>query len=891
MANSVNKFYEDFGKNDISKLMPVLGFNRRHQYFELDDSYIGNMYKIQTAGGATDNMQAQLESIFKQEWPDDSFIQIVFWANDDLSEFTTNFSYYHGYRQEGTVGEKLNAISRGLINHYQKASQDGFARSECRPRSFDCYVCVKTPIKGNLGIPTKEELKNYKSLRDDLVESFDSVGLFTQNMDEWMWRDMMNKMLNRKKNSPWRRGKTPHCASLLPREQVQDIGGGITFEKDKIFIDDQQIALLSPKVYPKIIGFGDMLNVFNDWRFGQQTAWGNFLMVLNVHFPNDKKTRSEVKKKRTYMGAVANNRLTSWMDKVRWQKKDYDIAFDKLEQKRSRLINCYLQFMILGDNEDHLDKQVSKFKQIAASNAGFDLERDTHLTPPLFLHSLPFGPEVSAMKTLKRYNTLPSDVAAFFSPVFSSSNGNAPNKPIIPFVTRNMGMFGFNPYETDGSMNGLVVAESGSGKSVLVQYIVTCVLGSGNLPSSKMWSEMNLSEKELEDALRISDDLIQAKNDGGMAMIIDVGRSYLNLCDELNGLFLSFGPGMEFSLNPFPSVVDFNSAEDPQSGMILEMLKIMADPSGKLDVVTSRMMADVLQQMWEAHGTESSVTIFQTMCSDSEDKRLKDIGITLKPYAEGGMNGHLFTTKKPPPSLDNPFIVCELEELKAQPENQLIALMQIINLCYRHFFLADGNKDPSKQRRKVFIVDECWSFLGGNDDYQGQTNPVATFLESAFRRFRKVNASAWIITQMLSDVYGSSVGRAIVANCVYRLFLYQKRDTIEQVKKDKMLDLSEQNFELLKSIRTRKNMFAEIFFQAGDDVCEIIRFYAPKSMLLLYSTDPRDRAEIRRYQSQGMSIDEAISAIIKDRDETDYASDMYDLENDDENEEIHEEAV
>ncbi|MEZ9856622.1 AAA family ATPase, partial [Vibrio breoganii] len=117
-------------------------------------------------------------------------------------------------------------------------------------------------------------------------------------------------------------------------------------------------------------------------------------------------------------------------------------------------------------------------------------------------------------------------------------------------------------------------------------------------------------------------------------------------------------------------------------------------------------------------------------------------------------------------TLDNPFIVCELEELKSQPELQVIALMQIINLCYQHFFLGDAQAG-SQRRSKAFIVDECWEFL---QEKQGSTgaNPVSSFLESAFRRFRKVDASAWIITQLLSDLYGSSVGKAIAANCVYR---------------------------------------------------------------------------------------------------------------------------
>lgn len=370
-----------------------------------------------------------------------------------------------------------------------------------------------------------------------------------------------------------------------------------------------------------------------------------------------------------------------------------------------------------------------------------------------------------------------------------------------------------------------------------------------------------------------------------MAFIIDVGGSYRQTCEILGGSYLTFGANMKYSLNPFPSVMEWSSSEDPQSGMILEMFKVMADPTGSLDTVTSRMMAVTLQEMWDKYEKESSVTIFQQMCMQSDDQRLRDVGISLKPYAEDGMHGHLFTTKRPPPSLDNPFIVCELEELKSQPENQLIALMQIINLCYKHFFLSD--QEAGFKRRKLFIVDESWEFVssaGGS----GGNNPVASFLNSAFRRFRKVDASAWIITQMLSDVYGTEVGRAIVANCVYKLFLYQKKDTIEQVKKDRLLDMSDQEFDLMKSIRTVKHKYSEIFFQGGDDIREIIRFYAPMAMLLMFSTDPKDKADIAFYTEQGYSVEDAINAVIRQRnpEELEFDTDMEDLDNDEEEDEL-----
>ncbi|MEZ8028387.1 TraC family protein [Enterovibrio norvegicus] len=891
--SALKKFMKEMGDQNYGQHLPVIGYQRKDRYFQLDDGYIGVMFKLHTLPAVNDEIQEQFETIYKFDWPEHSFVQTIFWASDDISPQINRLKTLHGGRQVGQPNDQLDAVSENLCQFYYDAAANGFAGTECKPRSFEVYLAFKIPIKRFK--PTEKELATLFALRRDVSESCSKIGMAPIEMDEWSWWMMMNRLHNRGNDAKWRTGMYTPDPSRLVREQVQDIGGKIEFHKDCIQIDDQYIASLSPKLYPKAMTFGDMLNIYNDWKFGSNSFWGNFMMVLNVHMPNDKATKKLLKSKRAWMNMQSNNRFTQSIDKVRWQKKDYDEAFSKMEGKKSRLVDAYLQVLVFADSREDMEEKVSKFRRIAASPAQFELEQDKHICGPLFLQSLPFGPEKESIKHLHRYLLLPSDCAGFLTPFLSSSVGNTTLKPIVPFVTRAMGMFGFNPFETNGSMNGMVVAESGSGKSVLIQYIVNCILGSGPDQSNYTFQKEQL-RKELEgknprdytseEKEKLKKQLESAIRDGGMAFIIDVGRSYERLCEVLGGQFICFGGDMPFSLNPFPSVIDWNGSKDPQSGMILEMVKVMAEPNGTLGTYESRKMSTILGKMWEQHKQKSTITIFAQMCKEDPDKRMQDIGEQLQPYCEGGMFGSMFTDTKPPPSLDNPFIVCELEELKSQPEVSIIALMQIINLCYQHFFMSDSGS--AKKRRKVFIVDECWSFLSGSENVGQQVNPVAKFLEAAFRRFRKVNASAWIVTQMLSDIYGSDVGKSIAANCVYRCYLYQKRDTIEQVKKDRLMDLSDQQFELLKSIRTRKNLYAEIFIQAGDDVTEIVRFYAPPSMLLLFSTDPKDKEDMQRYVDQGYGVNDAIDAILKERGITarDLNTGMVDLDNDDDEDDM-----
>ncbi len=61
-----------------------------------------------------------------------------------------------------------------------------------------------------------------------------------------------------------------------------------------------------------------------------------------------------------------------------------------------------------------------------------------------------------------------------------------------------------------------------------------------------------------------------------------------------------------------------------------------------------------------------------------EKQEIKDIGIQLGPWCEGGIYGRRFTTSLPPINFNSRFIVLELEELKPTPHLQWVVLMSII---------------------------------------------------------------------------------------------------------------------------------------------------------------------------------------------------------------------
>lgn len=73
----------------------------------------------------------------------------------------------------------------------------------------------------------------------------------------------------------------------------------------------------------------------------------------------------------------------------------------------------------------------------------------------------------------------------------------------------------------------------------------------------------------------------------------------------------------------------------------------------------------------------------------------------------------------------------------------------------------------------------------------------------------------------------------------------------------KAYDGTEQDYELMKSVHTRKGYYSELFVRYGEQK-EIVKFFVDQKTQLVYSTDPDDRKPINKYKESGYDIEEAI---------------------------------
>jgi conjugal transfer ATP-binding protein TraC len=391
--------------------------------------------------------------------------------------------------------------------------------------------------------------------------------------------------------------------------------------------------------------------------------------------------------------------------------------------------------------------------------------------------------------------------------------------PVMTLFGRRGQVLGFDLFDnTGGNFNFAVAALSGSGKSVFVNEMTYRYLGAG----AKVW-------------------------------IIDVGRSYKNLCDLLDGEFIEFSDERRntLCLNPFSMIIDINADME----MVLPLLAQMASPREPLDNYSYTALGSAIKRVWDAKGRTATITDIYTLLqtgrlsSEGEYERdLSRLATALEPYTRHGVYASYFEGDANI-AFDRDLVVLELEELKAKKDLQSV-VMQLI--MYR--ITQEMYRDRS--RRKLVIIDESWDLMG--------SGASGSFIEAGYRRARKYGGAFGTITQSVDDYYKNEATRAAINNADWLFLLRQKPENIERLGTEGKLVLDEWLKRQLASVSTEHGHFSEIYIHSpvGSGLGRLL--LDPFSMLV-YSTRAEDFQAIKRLREQGLSVSEAVERLVIER--------------------------
>ena len=607
--------------------------------------------------------------------------------------------------------------------------------------------------------------------------------------------------------APWRRtGLADIDDQKLIAEQIFDQDVDVRHDRDGVWLDDTRVRTLSIKTFPPTISFGQMTYLIGDLFSGSRGLNFPFMLTTNLFFPDQQKTRTGLNAKRQWTTNMAFGPMKKWVPQIALRRHDYETLFASLENGH-KLVRISSSLAIFADDEVKADAWATTAINYWAEY-GITLMADRFVPLPIFLNLLPFGVDQKVIVDLGRYRTVTTEHATCLLPLFADWKGAS--TPRVTLLSRSGQVTGIDLFDSSTNYNGVIAAQSGSGKSFFANDLIYAYLAAG----AQVW-------------------------------VIDIGRSYEKIASILGGEFVEFDKASQIGLNPFALVQDYDDEADMLEGLVAAM----AAPTERLSDLQKSALSRSLRQVWGEHGPNTTIDQLAEALRQSSDQRVLDIGEQLYAFSRAGSYGAYFNGPNTV-TFKNDLTVLELEHLRQRRHLQKVVLLQLIYQIQQAMYLGD------RSRLKVVIIDEAWDLLTDGD--------VGKFIEHGYRRFRKYNGAAVTITQSIGDLYASAVGQAVVDNSANMFLLGQKTETITHLAESGRLPLSPFGVQLLKSVHTQSGRFSEIYCHTAAGA-GVGRLAVSPFLQLLYSTRPKDTADIEHYRGQGLDVTEAIQAVLQDR--------------------------
>lgn len=797
------------------RLFPAFAVDPDNKVFLCNDKTLGFVFECQPLAGGDEKINDKLEQFLAQNYPDDMTMQFMLFRSPDIEWQLNAMSNLRSGMNHPLLTPVIEDRIAFLREHTQKdlikRSLRGSVHDMGLIQDLKLIISVKIPYTGETGVegPTAGEMQMIQQWQQKMLSLLRSMSLAPRLMTPQDYLRLMNSLCNWAPDASWKMSDLPYweedktldCQILDPTTNV------ICARPDLLQLGESGfVKVLSAKRLPDATYFGEAIQYAGDLSGQNQGVKQNYAVVVNVIVPNSEKMKGALEKKRQWVTNQAYGPLLKFVPVLNDKKASFDTIYESVN-KGAKPLRLTFSVLVFGKSEEDVTA-ASMAVQAFWATQRFALMEDKFVMLPIFRNCLPLGTDRSAIRELQRYKTMTSKEAPVLLPIFGEWKGTGTYH--IALMSRNGQIMSMSLHDSSTNKNGVIAAESGSGKSFLLNEIILSYMSEG----ARVW-------------------------------VIDAGKSYKKLCESLEGDFVEFGEDSHICLNPFETITNWEEEEDG----IVSLVGAMASANANLSDLQIAELKRIMKLLWDERGQGMTVDDIREACIGSEDPRVMDIGKQLYAFSSTGAYGRFFNGKNTA-DFRNDFTVLELDELQGRKHLRQVVLLQLIYQIQREMYLGE------RDRKKLVIIDEAWDLL--------KEGEVSVFMEHAYRKFRKYGGSAIIATQAVTDLYDNKVGRAIADNSANMFLLGQKKESIEMVKEKKLLVLSPAGFNILRSVYTEAGVFSEIFLitERGQGVGRLV---VSDFQGLLYSTAPEDVQAIKLYQDQGLSVSDAIKSVLRDR--------------------------
>lgn len=794
-------------------------------------SFLYECMPLPYAGDSTADILEQLYKIAPFTAP--IYISVSLYASPNINNYIDSYLQRKNSGKTNIDDDAIKEMFYRRSEFYKAHTQKSFLRGqELRARDIRLFISVTVPLsKTQLLAPNT--MSSVMRLKQEIESVLSQAGLFPHNCEPLRYIDLMREIINvdyNHKNVNYNPHQEIKSQIVYPDTKLSILSDG------SLKINDKFHKVLSVKDYPPFIqmfNFSELYGAYNDNHRQIATP---FMLTLSLKVDEDRKLREAFTKRKNYVTYQADgNPMTKYLPKLRESYEHHQLGTELYASGRIQT-PMQLSIWVQGKDEDELAYMVKTIESIWAQKS-FTLKPESDSTVfGMFLSILPLQYDQYVELFSKRSQSLFCNNAAHMSPVSCDWKGNA--TPMLSLISRKGQLIAFDPFVSDSNYNITVAATSGSGKSVIVQELVCAMLA-----------------------------------EGGKAFVVDIGRSYEKICQTLGGEFIEFDPKKDIVINPFT-----HALADPDGSLLVDELDVLIPFFGAMLGIDLYMKDEkgihesVKAMKYAAHLEMAITTGFKRKRNDTtvndvieelklmreDSEEVRELITMLSPYALGGRFSK-YLNGRDSFNYSKDFVVLELGGMEDTPQVRSLVLMMIFMRINQDVYKDGleqfdeiGNKKPI--RKKQLIVDEAWDLM--------KSGMTAAFIERAFRRFRKHNASAVVITQLITDFFETSSTRAIYTNSAWKIFLRQTPETIENAKKSNHLNMHDYFFDLMKSVTTVKGQYSEMMIM-GELATAIGRFIMDRYSYYLYTTDANDKNKINEIMTRyNCNLKDAILKLI-----------------------------
>lgn len=792
---------------------PVQAYDEQSKLFLCDDSTLGFAFECVPLAGGDQHTKERIEQLVAGDYPPGTIMQFFLYRSPDIEPQLNALARIRQDHMDGplagVVKQRIDFLRAHTKNNIHGRSFSGGDYDCGRIQESRLIVSIKIPFEGKE--PKESDVVLTKTWETKTESALSSVGLWPYALSASRYIRLMQSIINWSPNATWR-----SMPVMGEWEEDKTISAQIFDPTTDLVIADKStlqlgehcfVKVMSAKRIPDAFFFTEAMKYVGNTMGGNDKLTINYAVCCNVFFPVTQSEKSKLETKRTWTVNQAVGPMLKFVPVLADKKHSFDILSESF-QKGAKPIRMTFSVLLFSDSRKAVERAAVS-AQSYWDTMHFHLMEDYFITAPMFQNCLPLCAEKEAVFHLDRYKTMTTRELPVLLPVFGEWKGTGTFH--VALISRNGQLMSLSLHDSDTNKNAVIAAESGSGKSFLLNEIIVSYLSEG----AQVW-------------------------------VIDAGKSYKKLNEQLDGDFLQFDEASKICLNPFELIDDWKEDEDTISALIAAM----ASEKEKLSDFQMAGLKQILKRLWETKGQTMTVDDIAAECLGHTEQRMHDIGQQLFSFTSKGGYGQYFhghNTMR----FENPFTVLELDELQGRTHLRQVVLMQLIFQIQREMYLGERN------RKKIMIIDEAWDLI--------KSGPVSVFIEHGFRKFRKYGGSAIIATQSLNDLYENPVGRAIAENANMMLLLGQKPETIASIRDSGRLVLSEAGFNLLSTVASVGGVYSEIFVKSGHTGVGVGRLIVSNFEKMLFSTEPEDVNAIENYTNRGLSVTDAINHVLRDR--------------------------